>query len=144
MTIHICKAIPNDFEAIYSFINELEGQVFDKENQSKIFQEVLQNPNNIYLVAFDDETPVGFISCHAQNLLHHSGLIGEIQEMFVAEKYRSVGVGKLLIENLVAAAKQLNFLQLEVTSSKRREKAHQFYMREGFVSSHFKFTLPLI
>jgi len=140
MKIHICKAVDIDFEAIYSFINELEGQLFNREKQAEIFHQVIHNPTNIYLVAFDEDTPVGFISCHAQNLLHHSGLIGEIQEMFVAEKYRSGGVGKLLMENLIAESKQKGFLQLEVTSSKRREKAHQFYMREGFLASHFKFT----
>jgi len=143
MKIHICKAVDNDFEAIYSFINELEGQVFNREKQAEIFHQVIQHPNNIYLVAFDEDTPIGFISCHAQNLLHHSGLIGEIQEMFVVEKYRSFGVGKSLIENLILESKQKGFLQLEVTSSKRREKAHEFYLREGFLASHFKFTLAL-
>ena len=143
MEIHICIATPNDFEAIYSFVNELENQTFNKEKQEYIYHQNIQQPNNIYLVAFDDHAAVGYISCHAQNLLHHSGLIGEIQEMFVTEKYRSSGIGKLLMENLIHLAKQKGYLQLEVTSGKRRVSAHRFYLREGFSESHFKFTRQL-
>jgi PhnO protein len=73
-------------------------------------------------------------------LLHHAALIGEIQEMIVAEKFRSTGVGKLLIAELITMAKSEGIHQLEVTSNKKRENAHRFYLREGFAQSHFKFT----
>lgn len=138
--IKIRSAQLEDFKVIYGFINLLENETFDILKQQTIFGENLKNPNIIYILAFENDEPAGFVSCHAQWLLHHAALIGEIQEMIVAEKFRSKGVGKLLIAELITRAKSKGINQLEVTSSKKRESAHHFYMREGFDQSHFKFT----
>ena len=138
--IKIRSAQVEDFEVIYRFINQLENETFNIVKQRAIYDENQKNSNIIYLLAFENDEPAGFISCHAQWLLHHAALIGEIQEMIVAEKFRSKGVGKLLLAELTQLAKSKGIDQLEVTSSKKREGAHRFYMREGFMQSHFKFT----
>lgn len=132
-----------DFEAVYQFINELEDCVFPKESQRVIFLENLANSKHIFLLAEINQTPVGFLSCHVQNLIHHGGLVGEIQEMFVDEKYRSQQIGKQLLEELKTIARQNNLLQIEVTSGFKREKAHDFYEREGFPQTHKKFVYKL-
>jgi len=141
--VKIRLAEPGDFKIVFDFINLLENDSFNEETQRKIYSENLQNPNILYVLAFKDDEPAGFISCHAQWLLHHAALIGEIQEMIVAEKFRSAGIGKLLMSELIQMARSKNILQLEVTSSKKRVDAHRFYLREGFEQSHFKFTRPL-
>ncbi|MBC8882846.1 GNAT family N-acetyltransferase [Flavobacterium piscinae] len=89
-----------DFEAVYQFINALEDFVFPKASQQAIFLENLSNPKHIFLLAEINQIPVGFISCHVQNLIHHGGLVGEIQEMFVLEQYRSKQIGKQLLDEL--------------------------------------------
>lgn len=129
-----------DFEAVYQFINELEDYVFPKEKQHEIFLENLANPKHIFLIAEINQTPVGFLSCHVQNLIHHGGLVGEILEMFVDASYRSHHIGKQLLDELKAIAKENNVLQIEVTSGFKREKAHAFYEREGFPHTHKKFV----
>lgn len=129
-----------DFEAVYHFINALEDCVFPKASQQAIFLENLSNPKHVFLLAVINQIPVGFISCHVQNLIHHGGLVGEIQEMYVDEKYRSQQIGKQLLDVLKTVAKQNNLLQLEVTSGFKREKAHAFYEREGFPHTHKKFV----
>lgn len=136
----IRKATEADFETVYHFINDLENQTFKKEVQQKIYSDNLKNESIIYLLAFKGAEPAGFISCHGQWLLHHAALIGEIQEMIVAEKFRSTGIGKILLNELIKEVKTKGINQIEVTSSKKREAAHKFYMREGFAQSHFKFT----
>lgn len=141
--IHIRQATQDDFEYIYGFVNALENEVFDRQMQWEIYIENAGNPNNIYLVAWAHRLAVGFLSCHIQNLLHHGGLIGEIQEMYVNENAQGNGIGKLLIEKLVEMAKARGVLQLEVTSGFKRENAHRFYEREGFGHTHKKFTMKL-
>lgn len=142
-TISIRPADTSDFETIYHFINLLEADTFDRSVQQQLFQENVSNPNIIYLLAFTENQAVGFLSCHIQNLLHHAGKIGEIQEMYVDEKARGLGVGKKLIDEIKAIAQQKKVLQLEVTSSFKREAAHRFYAREKFIFTHKKFTHPL-
>ena len=141
--IHIRQATQDDFEYVCDFVDQLENDRFDRKKQLEIYLENAANPNNIYLMAWAHLIPVGFLSCHVQSLLHHGGLVGEIQEMFVSENGRSHGIGKLLVEKLIEMATARGVLQLEVTSGLSRENAHRFYEREGFAHTHKKFTLKL-
>jgi len=138
MGILIREASIKDFTDVYQFICELQGKVFDKETMSTLYNENISNPNYIYLVASEDNNTVGYASCHVQNLLHHAGKIAEIQEMFVLPKYRSTGVGKLMMDDIKKRVKEKGVLQLEVTTRSIREKAIQFYIREAFQDSHKK------
>lgn len=130
----------NDFETVYDFINILENKTFEKEQQKLIFIENVNSRKNIYLLAVIRDEPVGFLSCHTQNLLHHGGLIGEIQEMFVNPNNRKTGIGNKLISKLKSLSKKRGIIQLEVTSNIKRELAHEFYERQNFINTHKKFV----
>ncbi|WP_024770015.1 GNAT family N-acetyltransferase [Aquimarina macrocephali] len=138
--VEIRKAKDSDFSSIHRFIEILENQAFKKNEQEKIFLENLNNRNNIYLTAIVENEIVGFLSCHVQNLLHHNGLIGEIQEMFITESCRGLGIGQKLIDQLKSIAKEKKIIQLEVTSNIKRENAHSFYENQDFVNTHKKFV----
>jgi PhnO protein len=143
--IIIRNAEPIDFEFVHDFVTELShgGVPMDEMAQRQIFIGNISNPDNIYLLASVGSITVGFLSCHIQNLLHHGGPVGEIQEMFVAESARSLGVGKKLTDRLKEIAQERNVLQLEVTSGFKRESAHRFYEREAFEHTHKKFVYKL-
>ncbi|NAS30425.1 GNAT family N-acetyltransferase [Flavobacteriaceae bacterium R38] len=142
--INIRNVTQADFNAIYQFVNELEETVFEIETQKKAFECNIANTDFIYLIAELNKKPIGFISCHTQYLLHHSGQkIAEIQEMYVNPKNRKVGVGKKLIDELKRLAKNMGIKQLEVTSNKKRIETHRFYQRENFINTHEKFTFEL-
>lgn len=132
-----------DFLTIYAFINGLENTIFNEEIQATIFKTNLANSNINYFITELNGEAVGFISCHFQYLLHHANLVGEIQEMFVKENCRGMGIGKILLQTVLEEAKKRDVKLVEVTSNKLREKAHQFYLREGFKASHFKFTFDV-
>lgn len=139
----IRKVEDYDFESVYRFVCELENEVFDKAQQRRIFMENIENPVYFYLIATLYDKPVGFLSCHAQYLLHHNGLIGEIQEMYIEPEHRSLGIGQKLIDFLFYLAGTKNVIQLEVTSSKHRKKALHFYQSMGFIHTHRKFIFKL-
>lgn len=142
--INVRQANETDFNAIYQFVNELETAVFEISAQKKAFELNIKNTDFIYLIAELNKEPIGFISCHAQYLLHHSGQkIAEIQEMYVDPKNRKMGVGKKLIDELKRVAKKNGIAQLEVTSNKNRTDTHRFYKREQFINTHEKFTFEL-
>ncbi len=142
--ILIRKAKQTDFEAIYKFVNALEESIFPLENQKKAFERNLADGDFIYLIAELNNKPIGFISCYAQEVLHHGAQrIAEIQEMYVSPENRKSGVGKKLLDELKKIAKQNGIVQLEVTSNKKRTETHQFYLRECFLNSHEKFTFEL-
>ena len=140
MNISIRQAVPEDVTSIYLFVNELEETVFDQAAFSAHYYHNLQQPYVHYLVAEDEGKVIGFISCHGQILLHHNGLVYEIQEMFVAKEYRSKGVGALLLKSLEERLAGEDYKLLEVTSNIRRKDTHRFYLNNGFSQTHLKFT----
>ena len=141
--IEIREVKNTDFDTIFVFINELENQKFDVNRQREIFTENLANPYNIYLLATIDTKPVGFLSCHIQHLLHHSGLVGEIQEMYIRPESRNLGIGHKLVGKLKRIARDQRVIQLEVTSDIKRELAHKFYKNQQFIDTHKKFVCLL-
>jgi PhnO protein len=142
--IKIRKANRNDVDVIYGFICSLEDTIFDANLFATFYHDNIANKNNFYFVAEDpnDSKIVGYISCHGQLLLHHLGMVFEIQEMFVEESYRNLGIGHTLIQYLESALPG-NSKSLEVTAQNKRISTHEFYQLNGFESSHLKFTKSL-
>jgi len=139
--IEIRQVVKQDLNFVYKSICELENEVLDFEVFEKIFNENISNPNNLYLLAENENEDVGFISFHTQNLLHHCGLVGEIQEFFIHQNHRGKGIGRLLINEIKDFADQNNLKSIEVTTNKRRVENVMIYENLGFGLTHNKFTI---
>lgn len=126
-------------EDVFAFITALEKEEFDKGDFLKIYKRNISNKDNIYLLAWHQK-PVGYISCHIQNLLHHCAQVAEIQEMFVPVDKRGQGIGKALLDQLKSMLRKRNVKRLEVTSQVTRRQAHRFYLGENFRITSKKFV----
>lgn len=138
--IVIRRAENNDFEEIYKIICELEKEQLDFDKFRLIYYKNISNSEYVYLVALYDNKIIGFISFHTQNLLHHCGSVGEIQEFFIDRNFRNSGIGKMLIDeiNRISLINKIKFI--EVTSNKERIDNVIIYERLGFNLTHNKFT----
>lgn len=143
MQIAIHKASNEDIEEVYRMICELEEVVLDKKEFYKIYIRNLTDENVCYLLSIVDEVIVGFISIHIQYLLHHAGKVAEVQDLFIKPTYRNAGIGKILLEEAEKWSLENGAKDIEVSSNRRRKKAHKFYEREKYLKSHFKFTKQL-
>ena len=137
--IHARQATLADFDAIYDFVCGLEDEIFDKNLLRQCYEACLDTHNTHYLVATANSNPIGYISCHGQILMHHCGLVYEIQEMYVLPEYRCKGVGKILLEALEKRISNDNYVLLEVASNMKRIDAHRFYEANGFIKTTYKF-----
>ncbi len=134
------RASSKDCKCIYDFICDLEGSEFDYSNFAAIYSRNIADPENIYLVAEIDGLVSGYLSCHGQTLLHHAGMVFEIQELYVKEGFRNEGIGQFLFHKLESELKELDYKSLEVTANSKRIKTHDFYRKVGFELTHLKFT----
>ena len=139
--LQIRKVEKQDLDFVCKSICELENEELDFEIFATIFNENISNPNNLYLLAENEIEGVGFISFHTQNLLHHCGLVGEIQEFFIHQNYRGQGIGRQLIKEIMQYADQNNLKSIEVTTNKKRTENVFIYENLGFELTHNKFTI---
>jgi PhnO protein len=138
----IRQAVESDATAVKCLLEELENREFDQAVFWSIYMEYLRVPLTLMKVAVSSETEiVGLITCKGQSLLHHEGMVFEIQELIVTAAHQGNGIGRKLIEALRPELLHHAAISLEVTTNKRRKEAHAFYQSVGFLNSHEKFTI---
>jgi len=138
----IRAADASDSSGVQLLLEELEGRAFYQDIFSRIYTEYLEAPLTLIFVATQEEGEIiGFISCKGQSLLHHEGLVFEIQELVVTAAHQGKGLGRKLVAALKPDLEKLGAISLEVTSNKRRKEAHAFYQAVGFLNSHEKSTI---
>jgi PhnO protein len=138
----IRQAVESDAVSIKCLLEELENREFDQAIFDRIYTEYVDAPLTLMKVAVSSETEiVGLITCKGQSLLHHEGMVFEIQELIVTAAHQGNGIGRKLIEALRPELLHHAAISLEVTTNKRRKEAHAFYQSVGFLNSHEKFTI---
>jgi len=139
--INIRKTESRDLDSIYDFICKLENDIIDYQAFKDIFNENINHSNYVYFVAELNEQVIGFISFHTQKLLHHCGIVGEIQEFYIDSNFRNRRIGKQLLQQVKEYAKTHKLKSIEVTSNKLRTENVHIYEHLGFRLSHNKFTI---
>ncbi|MBS1553836.1 MAG: GNAT family N-acetyltransferase [Bacteroidetes bacterium] len=125
------------------YIQKLLGQLgYPDASLEMVSQKIQLHEDEDYhlLVAEDQSEVIAFISLHRFEFLHAQGKIGRITAFCVEERYRSKGVGAML---LAAAEKYLTeqgCTKLEVTSNLARERTHQFYLQNGYLIDSKRFV----
>ncbi|MDR3103063.1 MAG: aminoalkylphosphonate N-acetyltransferase [Yokenella regensburgei] len=142
----VCKlrpATPEDTPAVYHLISELKQVQYPRDAFATGFAANLLNPTLHYQVAEFDGEVVGLIGMQLQFQLHHSHWIGEIQELVVLPKQRGLNIGQRLLHWAEAEARAHGAEGMELSSGKGRTEAHRFYLREGYLQSHYRFKKTL-
>lgn len=133
--MNIRKMTPLDSKQIVALLSELDYHHTEGFIEEKI-RELADHPDEYCMVAENEENEViAFISIHIIPQIALKGDFARISYFSVDERYRSKGVGKLLEEYCVSVAKERNCDRIELHSHTRRERAHHFYNRQGYVES---------
>ena len=137
--ITIRQAETSDAEKIKSFLGQLGYADFEVPDVSaKIISH--QAPGYQILVAEVEAQVVGFISLHWFDLVHWKGKLGRITSFCVDQNFRSKGVGHQLLSAGEAVFRREGCAKFEVTSNLKRTRAHEFYLREGYLEDSKRFV----
>lgn len=79
----------------------------------------------------DDGSVVGWAEASLQRHLMHD-MRAELAGLIVADGARNCGVGTALLRAIEAWARERGLSELVVRSNVVRERAHRFYLREGY------------
>ncbi|MDO8368815.1 MAG: GNAT family N-acetyltransferase [Saprospiraceae bacterium] len=137
-----------DTYAVSELLAALYEEVGHTPTAAEIADSFLQIDSNdlhsTLLALDDDEEPVGILTIVESIALYAGGRIGVINELYVVPKYRSEGVGKILLDAAKELAEARGWVRLEVTTpGEDYEKTLRFYEREGFmaIGPRYKYML---
>ena len=91
--------------------------------------------NAVFVAEAGDSGVIGWLHVSKEPLLE-SDVRAEVNGLVVADRHRSLGAGTRLIEAAEDWARKHGCKNMSVRSNVIRERAHQFYLRNGY--EHFK------
>ena len=108
------------------------------------FDAVAAQPDNRIFVAEQDGALVGtFQFTIIAGLSRHGSKRAQIEAVRVSARQRGGGIGEAMLRHAIDMAKAEGCALVQLSSDKRRGRAHLFYERLGFRASHIGFKLAL-
>lgn len=108
------------------------------------FRELQQQAGNRIVVAEHNGEPVGTYQITIiAGLSRHGARRAQIEAVRVRSGLRGGGIGEAMLRHAVAQAREQGCKLVQLSSDRRRGRAHLFYERLGFVATHVGFKLEL-
>lgn len=127
------KAFRNAFEHLFHKKEELVEYLEQTYDPMKLAAS-LRKENNIYLLAYQEGKPVGFVKVkkHSLNEQIESGAQMELQKIYVLPECQSGGAGTALLKAVKDLTREFNPDYLWLDTLITNEKAIRFYEKNGF------------
>jgi len=141
-----------DNREIRKYIGLLYSELFDQQAipSDDIFDNIfsqLKDPNNnhdAYCLKENNETVAFFTLGESFSIFAH-GKYGIINELWVNEKFRSKGVGKAVIQEILKIGSERNWKRIDVSAPPNEEwdRTFNFYKNNGFIFTGRKLKVCL-
>jgi GNAT superfamily N-acetyltransferase len=146
--ITVREARSEDWPAVAALLAELgrpEALGTAREDDLRdVYERYLAHPDTVALVAEVDGHVLGFCDVEFRTRLNFAEPQAWIPDLVVAEGDRSRGAGRALLARAEEIARNRGCWGMSLESATWRERAHAFYVREGWTDSGKAFTKPLI
>jgi len=141
--VRIAKS-PTDFDHARELIVEYSKTLgeefcllgFDKELAT--LDQMYAPPGGVLMLAYLDESPVG---CIAYRL--YSEGVCEMKRLYLRPQSRGQGLGKNLVENLIAHARAAGYLRMILDTLPTLHAAQSLYRKHGFVETPPYYDNPI-
>jgi GNAT superfamily N-acetyltransferase len=140
--IAVREARPGDAAAIVPLLNDLGSDHSGEDVASRLAALAATGADPVF-VACVGERIVGVIGMHLMQPLHVRGRTARIMALSVAGDVQRQGVGRRLIAQAIAVARQGGCTLLELTTGMDRTGAQAFYCAQGFEASSLRFRMRL-
>jgi GNAT superfamily N-acetyltransferase len=118
------------------------SHVTSLEDYRRRFDEISAVPGHQLLVVEHKGQVMGsMVLLIVPNLSHGAHPWAIVENLIVDQKHREQGLGKMLINYGIIQAKDLGCFKIELSSTRNRRKAHQFYRSLGFEPLAYGFRL---
>jgi GNAT superfamily N-acetyltransferase len=142
--VRIREAGPSDWPAVSGLLAELgrpDVRETAAETEARQFYErYLARPDAVALVADDGGQVVGFLDMEFRTWLNFTAPQAWIPDLVVAEDARGKGIGTALLSRAEEIARTRGCWSMALESATWRERAHAFYVANGWEETGRAFT----
>jgi (aminoalkyl)phosphonate N-acetyltransferase len=136
--ITLRNTLPEDLNAVVILLRQLwPSKEISAASFRDSFMKSFSLEGHIIRCACYQGQVVGLLSLSIRNNLKAEGNLANIDELVVDEKMRSKQIGKKLLEDAEAIARQMGCRMLGLESSFHREGAHRFYDQNGYAKQGY-------
>jgi GNAT superfamily N-acetyltransferase len=143
----IREANPEDWSKVAALLAELGRPdvrgAREEEEARDLFLSYLGRPDAVALVAEDGGRVAGFLDMEYRVRLNFTTPQAWIPDLIVDEGSRGVGIGRALLEQAEELARERGCWSMTLESATWRERAHAFYLREGWKETGKSFSKVL-
>lgn len=138
--VRVREARPKDAEAVARLITALgyEASAADVRNRLA----ALRKDGGEALVV-ERGVLLGLVTIATLTVLHRPRSVGRLTLLVIDEEARGQGLGKALVAEAEARLKARGCGMIEVTSNRKRARAHEFYESLGYERTSYRFAKPL-
>lgn len=141
---HLRWADAQDAETVTNLVQQLLSEIsqqigkdafkVDAASTTHTVRRWLEQGHYQALLAYDDEQPVGVATIAQSHALYAGGMIGIIQEFYVAAGLRSGGLGAQMLDRVGELARRRNWFALELCTPPLPEfdRTLSFYQKHDF------------
>ena len=121
-------------------VENSEGNIISEKEYAEFFSN-LENNVHIYVMQTEQEELVGMGTVIVEKKLIHGGSkVAHIEDVVVDQKYRGLGYGKILLDNLISKSKKFGCYKIILNC---HEKNIGFYEKHGFQQKNVEMSLYL-
>jgi len=131
MAIEIRKAETNDFVQVYSLIKEFATFINTPGKVMTTPSQMISDKDYVHcFIAVDNDKIIGFATWF---IAYYSwtGKTTYLDDLYVKENYRGLGIGNKLLDKVIDTAKNENCKKLRWQVSNWNTKAIEFYKKRG-------------
>jgi GNAT superfamily N-acetyltransferase len=134
--VRIRAARRDDFEAVARLLEDLGGgrpavTPESEEDCRAVFDAQIFDPGSHHIVAEGEAGIVAFLSLHFRTRLNWPTEEAWVPDLFVAPEVRRQGIGRALLEEAEARARDRGCHGMQLESAYHRAEAHHMYRRFG-------------
>jgi len=143
MKISVIELTPQEapiaFDWVLRLLKELgeEGDELGALAENHVLQEWKRAGDrfHVFVAKNDSGEILGILTLAEAFAIYANGNYGIINEMYVDPKYRSAGIGAMLVDASKEFGKQKGWTRIDVTApeSERWDRTRRFYEKEGFL-----------
>jgi ribosomal protein S18 acetylase RimI-like enzyme len=131
--VDVRRAGPDDAAVVLTMVREIaahEGDASDAAGTAESWAAMLARPDVVVLVAERDGVPAGYVSAVRKLHLWLGRDIYALDDLYVRDGYRDVGVGRLLMRELARLASAEDMV-IRWEMAEQNVAAQRFYRRLG-------------